>query len=212
MSNQNFLIKTWVCGPLGVNCYLAGSLSEKEVVLIDPGGAFEEITSFLDQKGIVPKLIILTHGHLDHIMAIPDLLRKWDVKVACHSAEIPFIEEPDPYIAEFLGHGYQPFKPDTILKDGDKIHIGPYTMEVIHTPGHSPGSVCLLCPPFLFSGDTLFKSGVGRTDFDGGDYQALVRSIKDRLWSLPDELILLPGHGDVSLLGTEKGAAIYGSL
>ena len=209
MTNQDFLIKTWVCGPLGVNCYLVGSLAEKEVVLIDPGGSSEEIASFLEQKGIIPRLIILTHGHLDHILAVPDLLHKWDVKVACHPEDIPCIEDPDPYIAGFLGQGYEPFKPDFILNDGDKIPVGPYTMEVIHTPGHSPGSICLLSPPFLFSGDTLFKCGVGRTDFNGGNYQALVHSIKHRLCPLPDELILLPGHGEVSLLGAEKGIAIY---
>ena len=109
----------------------------------------------------------------------------------------------------FLGPGFRPIKPGHILEDGDRIHVGPYTLEVIHTPGHTPGSICLLSPPFLFSGDTLFRAGVGRTDFPGGDYHALVRSIKKRLWSLPDELILLPGHGDTSLLGEEKGWGIF---
>ena len=209
MSDRDILIKTWICGPLAVNCYLAGSLKEKEVLLIDPGGCFEEVTEFLDQKGLIPKLIIATHAHLDHIMAIPDLLKKWDVRVACHTKEIPYFTKPDPMIEGFLGQGFKPFKPEYSLEDGDKIQVGPYTMEVIHTPGHSPGSICLLCPPFLFSGDTLFKAGAGRTDFDGGDYNALVHSLRDRLWPLPDDLILLPGHGDSSVLGKEKGIGYF---
>jgi glyoxylase-like metal-dependent hydrolase (beta-lactamase superfamily II) len=204
MSDKDVLIKTWVCGPLAANCYLVGSLEEKEVMLIDPGGCYEEVTEFMDQKGLVPKLIIATHGHLDHILAIPDLLKKWDVKVACHPEELQYFMNPDPMIRGFIGQGFKPFKPEHILEDGDKIQVGPYSMEVIHTPGHSPGSICLLCPPFLFSGDTLFKAGVGRTDFDGGDYNALVRSLKNRLWPLSDDLILLPGHGDTSVLGEEK--------
>ena len=111
---------------------------------------------------------------------------------------------------EFMGQDFKPFKPECYsLEDGDKIQVGPYSMEVIHTPGHSPGSICLLCPPFLFSGDTLFKAGVGRTDFDGGDYNALARSLRNRLWPLPDDLILLPGHGDSSVLGEEKGYGYF---
>ncbi|MGA1790469.1 MAG: MBL fold metallo-hydrolase [bacterium] len=207
--NKDLLIKSWVCGPLGVNCYLAGSLETKEVVLIDPGGCFEEITDFLDERGLVPQLIIATHGHLDHIIAIPDLLKRWDVKVACHPEDVSCFTAPDPMIAGFLGCDFQPVKPEYMLQDGDSIQIGSYALEVIHTPGHSPGSVCLLSPPYLFSGDTLFRAGVGRTDFPGGDYHALVRSIKEKLWALSDELILLPGHGDTSLLGEEKGWGFF---
>jgi len=205
----NALIKTLECGPLGVNCYIAGSIEERKVVIIDPGGNAPEITQFLDHEGLVPTLIIATHGHLDHIMAIPELAKRWGVPVACHTDEIPFFLEPDPMLKGFFGGGYTPFRPGHSLKDGDVIRIGAYALEVIHTPGHTPGSICLLCPPLLFSGDTLFREGVGRTDFLGGNYHALVHSIRNRLWTLPDELILLPGHGESSVLGREKAHGFF---
>ncbi len=186
-----------------------GSVEEKEVLLIDPGGCFEEVTGFLDEKGLIPKLIIATHGHLDHISAIPGLRKKWNVKVACHTEDIQYFMNPDPVMEEFLGRGYEPFKPEQGLEDGEQIHIGPYTMEVIHTPGHTPGSICLLSSPFIFTGDTLFKAGFGRTDFPGGDYNALANSVRSRLWSLAEDLILLPGHGDFSSLGVEKERGFF---
>ncbi|MGA1794706.1 MAG: MBL fold metallo-hydrolase [bacterium] len=205
----NALIKTLACGPLGVNCYIAGSIEERKVVIIDPGGNAPEITQFIEQEGLVPTLIIATHGHLDHIMAIPELSERWGVPVACHTDEIPVFLEPDPLLKGFFGGGYTPFKPEKALNDGDMIRIGTHTLEVIHTPGHTPGSICLLCPPLLFSGDTLFRQGVGRTDFSGGSYNALVHSIRNRLWTLPDELILLPGHGEPSVLGEEKAHGFF---
>lgn len=209
MGDGNALIKTLTCGPLGVNCYIAGSIEEREVVIIDPGGCALEITQFLENQKFVPILIIATHGHLDHIMAIPELIKRWGVPVACHTDEIPVFLDPDPMLEGFLGGRYTPFKPEHTLKDGDTIRIGAYTFEVIHTPGHTPGSICLLCPPLLFSGDTLFREGVGRTDFRGGSYNALVHSIRNRLWTLPDELILLPGHGGSSVLGEEKAYGFF---
>lgn len=206
---ENMLVKNWVCGPLGVNCYLVGSLKDKEFVLIDPGGCHGEVARFIDKQGFQPKLIIATHGHLDHIMAMPDLRKRWNIKVACHTKDIPFFNNPDPFLEGFLGQGFKPFKPDQALEDGDRIDIGSYVMEVIHTPGHTPGSVCLLIPPYLFSGDTLFQAGVGRTDLPGGDYSALVHSLRERLWPLSDELILLPGHGSPSRLGVEKKGQFF---
>lgn len=208
-NNKDILIKNWACGPLGVNCYLVGSVKYKEMILIDPGGCQGEIARFIESKGLTPRLIIATHGHLDHIMAIPNLRKRWNVEVACHTKDIHYFMSPDPFIEGFLGNGYEPFRPDRALEDGDKIQVGPYVLEVIHTPGHTPGSICLLSPPYLFSGDTLFQAGIGRTDLSGGDYNALVHSLIKRIWPLPDELILLPGHGSASKLGNEKKIGIF---
>ncbi len=209
-NDSDILVKSWQCGPLGVNCYLVASIENsgdnenKEAVLIDPGDYEGEIAEFVHQRKIKPKLIIATHGHLDHIMGISGFKKLWGVQVACHAEDIPFFSQPDPFIKDFLGGTYEPIVPEQVLKDGDKIFIGSHAMEVIHTPGHTPGSICLLMPPYLFSGDTLFHAGVGRTDLAGGDYNALIRSIRNRLFLLPDKLLLLPGHGYTSKLGEEK--------
>ncbi|MBN2373410.1 MBL fold metallo-hydrolase [bacterium] len=206
---KDIFIKNWACGPLGVNCYLIGSLPENDFVLIDPGGCHGEVVQFIESHSFKPKLIIATHGHLDHIMAIPVMRKRWGIEVACHTKDIPFFNMPDPFLEGFLGEGFEPFNPDVGLEDGDKIKIGPYVIEVIHTPGHTPGSICLLILPYLFSGDTLFNAGIGRTDLPGGDYSALVHSMRERLWPLPDELILLPGHGNPSRLGVEKKGLFF---
>ena len=158
---NNVLITSWICGPLAVNCYLLGSLEEKEVLLIDPGGCEEEIVNYLDQTGLVPKLIIATHGHLDHIMSIPKLIKKWNVNVACHPEEITYFMNPDPLMKNFLGSEYVPFKPNLCLEDGDKIHIGSHTLEVIHTPGHTAGH----CTFLELNSEIAFLADIDLTNF-----------------------------------------------
>ena len=189
---KDIFIKKWVCGPLGVNCYICGSHSDKEVILIDPGEYDENIPAFIEAEGLEPILIVATHGHLDHILGIPDFKNRWGIEVACHPMDVHSFSDPDPFLEGFLGRGIAPFVPERHLEDGDKISVGPYALEVLHTPGHTPGSICLLGPHFLFSGDLLFNAGIGRTDLPGGNYNTLVDSVRRRIWPLSDDLILLP--------------------
>lgn len=200
-----------VVGPLEVNCYIVFDKASKEGVVIDPGGDAEEIKAALKENGVVTKYIIDTHGHFDHVGANGVLKDALGCPVAIHQDDEGLLEcAHDQAIMFGVKTSRQP-KPDVHLKDGDDIAFGSLRMRVIHTPGHTRGGVCLHMreQKVLFTGDTLFAGSVGRTDFEGGSTKALMDSIKRKLLTLGDDVMVLPGHGPESTIGEEKDINPY---
>jgi hydroxyacylglutathione hydrolase len=205
-------------GPIGENAYVIEV--NGRCALVDPGDEAQRILSFLDSRELRPTLIVATHGHLDHTAAIPALLEAWrsrglSVSLAAHKADADYFGEKAEeanrdLFAAIRASGYfkrywRPIpKPDFFLADGDELPGLPY--RVIHSPGHSPGSICLYdaASGILLSGDTLFRDGVGRTDGPDSDSFALEASLK-RLFELPPETRVFPGHGEETTIGRESG-------
>ena len=195
-----------VVGPLETNCYVVYCQDSLECAVVDPGAEADRIFQLIARKSLKPALILNTHGHIDHIGANKDIKEKFNIPLYIHSADSPMLENvQQSEMAIFLGAMDSP-SPDHLLNDGDKIKIGESFLRVIHTPGHSPGSVSFLGDGFLLSGDTLFLGGVGRTDLPGGSWKDIESSIKNKILTMPDEMIVLPGHGPFTTVGQEKRA------
>ena len=189
-------------GPFASNCYIVGSKSDKEGMIIDPGDEAEEILKNVKDSGLDIKLIILTHGHIDHVGAAKEVKEATGAELAIHSDDANALH--DQSIARVFGLSYPPPPPDRLLKGGDSIDVGDLQFTVLHTPGHSPGGICLLGEGVLFSGDTLFNYGIGRYDLPGGSGSQLMNSIHTKLMILPDNTIVYPGHGPETTIGTER--------
>src|SRR4030042_1402049 len=184
-----------IVGALGTNCYLVYDEETRECAVIDPGADPEKIISTIADLELKPVIVINTHGHVDHIGANSDIVQKYAIPLAMHAADTGMLQVSD-YIelSLLLGARNSP-APDRLLAEGDEVAVGRTSLRVIHTPGHTPGSIGFVHGGFLFSGDTLFCGGVGRTDLPGGSWKDLERSIRERILSLPEETIVLPGHG-----------------
>jgi len=172
-----------------VNCYLLGDEDSGEGVVIDPGGDADQIASVLKQDNLKLTTIINTHGHWDHTGGNNELKRLAGGRILIHPLE--------------YGNG---FVPDGQLVEGDRISFGPHTLEVMETPGHSPGSVSLYLPEAeaVFVGDLLFAGSIGRTDLGGGSFDDLINSVREKIFTLPDQTRVLPGHGPLTTVGQEK--------
>ena len=192
-------VKTFAVGPLGTNCYLVYSDRTREGYLIDPGFYDGKIAGFIEKNGIHVKNIINTHGHADHISANG----KFGYPVLVHGKDGEFLTNPSKNLSFLAGLIVHKTEPAGFLKDGDVIGDGEIKFEVIHTPGHTPGGISLKMGKTLFTGDTLFCEGVGRTDFPYGDESALMDSVK-RLMAFEDDTAVLPGHGPASTIGHER--------
>ncbi len=188
------LIKQLIVGPLAVCCYLVGCPETKEAVIIDPGGDEGVIVNALEEMNLIPKLIVNTHAHPDHTGGNRALKQILNIPIAMHEADAgAFLRQANLLLGSMFSVTPSP-EPDVLLKDGDEINFGQLALKVIHTPGHTPGSICLYYPGHVFTGDTLFVGAVGRTDLPGGDWRILVKSVKTRLFTLPDDTIVWPGH------------------
>ena len=199
------IVKKVVVGPFASNCYIVGSESNKEGVIIDPGDDAKEILKNVKDSGLDIKLIILTHGHIDHTGAVKEVKEATRAEVAIHTDDAKSLQEQ--LLGRLFGLSYPPPPPpDWLLKDGDSIDIGDLHFLVVHTPGHSPGGICLLGHGVVFCGDTLFNYGIGRTDFPAGSYSQLMNSIHTKLMILPDNTVVYPGHGPETTIGTERRA------
>jgi len=173
-------------------------------MIIDPGAEAVVILKKVDDLGLDIKYIVLTHGHIDHVAALKEVKEATGAKVAVHADDASSLQGQS-FFAEQFGLSYQvPPSPDRLLKDGDSIDIGDLHFLVLHTPGHSPGGICLLGQGVVFSGDTLFNYGIGRYDLPGGDYNQLMKSIDTKLMVLPDETTVYPGHGPGTTIGAER--------
>lgn len=203
-------------GPLGVCCYIVTDSASTEAIVIDPGAGEETLTAFIMEKQLIARWIVLTHGHGDHIGANTTLKKKFPgVQICIHEEDQDMLTSPTKnlsILAAFYGGSTVRSPPaDRILKDGDMVSIKGCDLEVIHTPGHSSGGICLFIktregelPPVLFSGDTLFKDGIGRTDFPGCSQERLVQSIRERLLGLDEKTVVYPGHGLSTTIAEEK--------
>jgi len=181
-------------GQMAVFCYLLGDEETKDAVLVDPSSDFEKINSAIDKYQFNITKIINTHGHFDHIGGNRYYIKKTGAKLLIHEDDYYFLgKKVNRFIAFIKGGRYIKHEVQ-LLRDGDVINIGSLDIEVIHTPGHSPGSICLYFNGNLLTGDTLFTEGMGRTDFRGGCGETILQSIKNRILSLPDDTIIWPGH------------------
>ena len=188
-------------GMLYANCYILGDGGEAAV--IDPGVAAEDIKKVLTDQQLSLKYIILTHAHIDHICCMEQLRSICGGKVAVHIDDVPLLGNPMLNAAILFGLHTVFSEADICMKDGDVLELGSLKLEVIHTPGHTPGSICIKAGDELFTGDTLFKLGVGRTDLGAGDHNLLVKSLK-RLMQLDNNIKVYPGHGSSTDIGYER--------
>ncbi len=182
-------------GMMGVCCYIVSCEATKKAAIIDPGGNEDRILSTCRADDLQVEYLIATHGHPDHVCANGPLKEATGAAIVMHRADAEFFGRAD--IRGFfsqLGLPESP-PPDILVEDGDTITFGNQSLQVIHTPGHTPGGICLYSAPDCFTGDTLFVGGVGRTDFPGGSAEELSRSIRTRLLTLPPETVVWPGHG-----------------
>jgi len=203
--NRMFL-KKFIVGPLETNCYLIADEKNKIAAVIDPGGeeAADLIFKSLQENDFSLKYIINTHGHIDHIIGNKSLKDQTKALLLIHRLDAPMLINSNKNFSNFIGKEIYSPPADKYLEEGDKISLGELYLEVIHTPGHTPGGICLVTDRLVFTGDTLFAGGVGRTDFPGGSYQDLQRSIKEKLLVLSEDKIIYPGHGPDSTIGKEK--------
>jgi len=200
------IVKMLVVGPFASNCYIVGSSSTKEGMIIDPGAEAGTILRTVQQMGLSIPLIVVTHAHIDHVSALRSVQEKTNAEFALHEAEKGLLLTAPMRMLTSLGLSpiKSPPQPDRLLKDGDSIEIGDLHFEVLHTPGHSSGGISLLGHGVVFSGDTLFNFGIGRTDFPGCSHELLMKSIHEKLMVLPDETIVYPGHGPLTTIGDER--------
>lgn len=191
-------------GELSTNCYILGDEKTNEGVVIDPGGDFDLIDENIEKLNLKIKYIILTHGHIDHIKALVPLKKKTKAKVLIHKEDLPILSNPIYNLSQFTGEDSSFSEPDLLLKDGDTIEFGKKKLLVLHTPGHTPGSISLYTDNLLFTGDTLFCEGMGRTDLPGSSQEKLLNSVKQKLFTKPDDTEVFPGHGPSTTIGWEK--------
>lgn len=191
-------------GPLGTNCYIVSN--QGDCVIIDPGGDASIVTKYVTDNALDVKAILLTHAHFDHIGAVDPLRKEFNVDVYLHEAEAAWLSDASLNRSTlFMGNEIVTAEPEQILQEGP-LTIGAITCEVIHTPGHSPGSMSFIFhdAKFIVGGDVLFQQSIGRTDLPGGNMQVLAKSIVDKLYKLPDEFIVYSGHGPSTSIGQEK--------
>ncbi len=201
---EPFLLEVLPLGWFQTNCYLVGCPETHQAMVVDPGGEVTPILERAREQGLTIALVVNTHGHHDHILGNAELVRRTGAELAVHELDAPLLFAPEYDIAPLLGLRRERCRPTRLLRAGDTVSVGKLRFTVLHTPGHTPGSICLLGHGALFSGDTLFYLGVGRTDLPGGDMEALVRSLEQVLFPLEDSLTVYPGHGPATTLGFEK--------
>ena len=193
------------CLPLGAlqaNCYL---LSDEEgaTAVIDPGDEAGTILETVRAGELAVEAILLTHAHFDHILAADELRRETGAPVYVYETDAPALADPRRSLTVLAKGGAGPLRADHLLKDGEELRVGRLAVSVLHTPGHTPGSCCFLCGDALFSGDTLFAGSIGRTDFPGGDDQAMAASLR-MLAALEPGIRVFPGHGESTTLSKER--------
>ena len=194
-----------VVGPLQCNCYIVGDRAAKEAIIIDPGDDAEAIAESLATQELRVTAIVATHAHFDHIVAAGRLRELTGAPFYLHKADGPILDWMQTSGRMFLGIELPP--PPDVDRDaseGEILTAGSARLEVLHTPGHSPGSISLIADDAIFSGDTLFAGSIGRTDLPGGDTQALLDAVRDKLFRLEDDMPVWPGHGPSTTLGEEK--------
>ena len=209
MKPSKIRVEKLVVGPLETNCYIVWDDRVKQGAVIDPGGDAHIILKKIKGIELEIKFILVTHGHFDHVGALAALKRETKAEFLAHKGDFFFIEEGKESALRWGIEIEQPSTPDRFIEDGDKITIGDFELYVLHTPGHSPGGVSFYTKGMVFCGDNLFQGSIGRTDFRMGSFEELEKSIKTRLYNLPDDTIVYTGHGPNTKIGSEKKYNIY---
>jgi hydroxyacylglutathione hydrolase len=198
------IIEKLEVGPIMANCFIVGCEETKQAAVIDPGDEADRILMTLAQHALVVKYLINTHSHFDHVSANKRMKEVTGAPLAIHPDDAPMLAELSRSAMMFGLSAENSPEPDILLKDGDEISFGNISFKIIHTPGHSQGGICLYTRGHLFAGDTLFAGSIGRTDLPGGNYDALISNIKNKLLVLDEDTIVYTGHGPETTIGNEK--------
>lgn len=197
-------VKKFITGPVQANTYLVYD-ETKEGFIVDPGAYNAQLNQMIEQENINLKYIVLTHGHADHIGGVDSILNLYpDVKIVAHRLEEEMLTNPGFNLSVEIYNRPVVIKTDIFVEDMDSLKCGNMELVFMHTPGHSEGGICILCDGCIFSGDTLFRASIGRTDFEGGSYPQIVKSIKEKLFVFPDQTLVYPGHMSETTIGYEK--------
>jgi hydroxyacylglutathione hydrolase len=191
-------------GVFGSNTYIVSA--GNDCAIIDCGNRPKDVLKVLKEKDLKARYIILTHGHVDHILYAGEIKNETDGLICIHNDDVQLYSNPVLNGYDMFGFNIDllHFPPDYQLKDGDKLPLGGSVLEIIHTPGHTPGGISILCDKMLFTGDTLFQLSIGRTDLFGGSLKQLAESIKNKLFTLEDDTVVYPGHGPSTTIGFER--------
>ena len=198
------IIRTLQVGPLQANCYIAGCEQTRQAAVIDPGGDADKILLALAREKFTVQAIINTHGHFDHVSGNYALKKATGAELMIHALDAPMLTAIAQSAAQWGLRAENSPEPDRLLEDGDTIQVGEIVFTVLHTPGHTPGGISLYADKVVFVGDTLFAGSIGRTDFPGGDFDTLIRSIHAKLFTLDDDVIAYTGHMTPTTIGREK--------
>jgi len=190
-------------GPMDNNCYIIGCEETREAAVVDPGAEPGRILRQLEELKLNCRLIILTHGHADHIGALGKVQEATGAEVMIHADDAAMLTSPGRNLSMFTGGAIKLKAADRQLRDGDTVGVGKLQLKILHTPGHTPGGISILAEDKLITGDTLFAGSVGRSDFPGGDHNLMIKSIKEKILTLPPETPVYPGHGPASSVGEE---------
>ena len=193
-----------VVGVFQENCWIIGNRRTREAICVDPGGQPEDILHLANEMGMTIKLIACSHAHLDHVLGVRAIQAQTGASFLLHAADLEILRTVPASAQRFGLNAEAPPAPDATLDTVTKLEIEGLSLDVIHTPGHTPGSTCFYTNELLFSGDTLFRASIGRTDLPGGDHVQEMASIVDKLLLFPDETIVLPGHMDQTTIGHER--------
>ena len=204
-------IETLVVGPVETNCYILSDPASREAVIIDAGDEAHAILDYVKQQQLTVKYLLHTHGHFDHIQANDAVRDATGAPLAIHADDAELLEHPEKVSAGMYVEVHGCRRPEILLHNGDTIAFGPYQLRVIYTPGHSRGGCCFyeVQEKVCFTGDTLFYGSIGRTDLYGGDYAVLLKSVRDRLKVVGDDVAIYPGHGPESSMAFERRANPY---
>lgn len=203
---SKLVVERYMLGQVQTNCYIIRNEDTKEAVIVDPADNGAYIKSKLDSQGVMPTAVLLTHGHFDHILAVDDLKKTYEIPVIAHEAENEILLDPYKNLSAMLPGGSVTIQADYLAKSDEILSYLNTKIRVIHTPGHTIGGTCyhFVEEKLLFSGDTLFRGSVGRTDFPTGSMSTLVRSIQDKLFVLAEDTLVYPGHEDQTDINRER--------
>ena len=193
-------------GPIQGNCYLVFDEETRECMVIDPGAEGARIVREIKKNDLKVKYIVNTHGHSDHMSANQEVKEATGAELLVHREDAPMLTDGNKNFSVFMGKSIDKPAPDRHLEEGDELMVGTAKFKVLHTPGHTRGGICLVGDNMCFSGDTLFEFSIGRTDLPGGSYPQLIKSIKTKLLTLDDGVVVFPGHGPDTTIGRERAA------
>ncbi len=200
------ILETFPVGPLQCNCTILGDEATSEAMVVDPGDNIPQILAFLARRKLTLKQIVVTHGHIDHVGGAARLKKATGAPILLNQNDLPQLAMMDEQAAWLGVAPPEIVPPDESAEEGAMIGIAGHTARILHTPGHTEGSICLHFAPenLLLAGDTLFAGSIGRTDLPGGDGRKILRSLHDRLLILPEETRVIPGHGPETTIGEER--------